>query len=95
MKDGFLYFIADSPSSVAFNTSITQLWQDVQERLVYRAYIFIKTDISDFSPHDGDLLYPEKLEMMLSIAEDSEKLGKSDSPADIHGMWYPTVRIFF
>jgi hypothetical protein len=48
----------------------------VQERLVYRAYIFIKTDINDFSPHDGDLLYPEKLEMMLSI-------GKEDST----GVW--------
>jgi len=81
----------DAPSNISFNGSITQLWQDVQERLVYRSYIFIKTDISDFSPHDGDLLYPEKLEMMLSIAEDSTAT-KSDSPADIHGMWYPTVR---
>jgi hypothetical protein len=36
------------------------------------------------------LLYPEKLEMMLAIAEDSDVL--KDSPADIHGMWYPTVR---
>ena len=71
------YFIlSETPSSTAFNASITQLWQDVQERLVYRAYIFIKTDINDFSPHDGDLLYPEKLEMMLSI-------GKEDST----GVW--------
>ena len=55
----------------------------------FRAYIFIKTDINDFKPHDGDLLYPEKLQMMLAIAEESEN---KDSPADIHGMWYPTVR---
>jgi len=81
----------ETPSSTAFNASITQLWQDVQERLVYRAYIFIKTDINDFSPHDGDLLYPEKLEMMLSIGKE-DSTAKSDSPADIHGMWYPTIR---
>ena len=48
----------------------------------FRAYIFIKSDIQDFSPHEGDLLYPEKLQMMLAIAEDS---AMKDSPADIHG----------
>ena len=48
----------------------------------FRAYIFIKSDIQDFSPHEGDLLYPEKLQMMLAIAEDS---AVKDSPADIHG----------
>ena len=48
----------------------------------FRAYIFIKADIQDFSPHEGDLLYPEKLQMMLAIAEDS---AVKDSPADIHG----------
>ncbi len=76
-------------SGASFKASITQLWEDVQERLVYRAYIFIKTDIQDFSPHEGDLHYPEKLQMMLSNAEDEKN---KDSPADIHGMWYPTVR---
>merc|ERR1719471_295161 len=82
------HVISDNDSSLAFKNSITQLWEDVQERLVYRAYIFIKSDIKDFSPHEGDLLYPEKLEMMLAI-QDSVN---TDSPADIHGMWYPTVR---
>ena len=81
---------SDTDSSLAFKNSITQLWEDVQERLVYRAYIFIKSDIQDFSPHQGDLLYPEKLQMMLAIQDDSDI--NRDSPADIHGMWYPTVR---
>ena len=37
---------------------------DVQERLVYRTYIYIKTDILQYAAAQGDLAYPEKLEMM-------------------------------
>jgi hypothetical protein len=37
---------------------------DVQERLVYRTYIYIRTDILQYSAAQGDLAYPEKLEMM-------------------------------
>ena len=40
-----------------------------QERLVYRAHIYIRTDILGYSPAPGDLAYPEKLEMMEAIAE--------------------------
>lgn len=102
-----------------FETVILQLLQDVQERLVYRAHIYIRSDILGFVPHEGDLLYPEKLEMMASIAEKemtskpperkystssatsmevelinhaNEKAQVTGSPADMHGMWYPTVR---
>ena len=38
--------------------------QDVQERLVYRTYIYIRTDILQYAAAPGDLAYPEKLEMM-------------------------------
>ncbi len=41
-----------------------QLIQDTQERLVYRAHIYISTDIRNYVPGPGDLAYPEKLEMM-------------------------------
>lgn len=37
---------------------------DVQERLVYRTYIYIKNDIFMYKAASGDLAYPEKLEMM-------------------------------
>ena len=37
---------------------------DVQERLVYRTYIYIKSDILQYAAAQGDLAYPEKLEMM-------------------------------
>ncbi|GIX94140.1 conserved oligomeric Golgi complex subunit 3 [Caerostris darwini] len=129
----------------AVKAIVRQMLEDVQERLVYRTHIYIKTDILNYNPGPGDLAYPDKLEMMESIAESlslgglsrassrasltsvssssnaimtsSEKsLEKSDkdvdgegsvkdfepyeppkrvltySPADLHGMWYPTVR---
>lgn len=92
--------------------------QDVQERLVFRAHIYLQSDIQNYRPSPGDLAYPDKLEMMESIAQslqESASLKRSDSrasmlsinsteveqtfksrtgnsPADLHGMWYPTVR---
>ncbi|XP_040580746.1 conserved oligomeric Golgi complex subunit 3 isoform X2 [Lepeophtheirus salmonis] len=52
----------------SFHKVLSQLLHDVQERLVYRAYIYIQTDIAGYVPAKGDLAYPEKLEMMRSIA---------------------------
>ena len=95
--------------------------EDVQERLVYRTNIYMKTDILGFSPSSGDLAYPDKLIMMEDIAKtlngskmetspgnnqeelvevslnpaeapDHKKGRGPASPADLHGMWYPTVR---
>ncbi|CAG5122384.1 unnamed protein product, partial [Candidula unifasciata] len=139
----------------AFESICQQMLMDVQERLVYRTYIYINTDILQYKAAAGDLAYPEKLEMMESIAESLKKgkpprashsrtpsnasstsnevaqlTGAGDSaegpaasngsvveiteeeltevplernfdgpgsnmpmsPADLHGMWYPTVR---
>ncbi|ESO96117.1 hypothetical protein LOTGIDRAFT_116220 [Lottia gigantea] len=112
----------------AFEVICKQMLMDVQERLVYRTYIYIKSDILNYTPASGDLAYPEKLEMMESIAESLKKPATSHSrtpsnasstsqevaqltvtqdelnglevtptnmpmsPADLHGMWYPTVR---
>ncbi|GFR07921.1 conserved oligomeric Golgi complex subunit 3 [Trichonephila clavata] len=127
----------------AVKAIVRQMLEDVQERLVYRTHIYIKTDILNYNPGPGDLAYPDKLEMMESIAESlsmgglsrassrasltsisstsnavlssneksSEKSDKDEegsvkdfepyeppkrsltySPADLHGMWYPTVR---
>jgi len=93
--------------------------QDVQERLVFRAHLYLQSDIQQYHPSPGDLAYPDKLEMMESIAQqlqESQSLRRTDSrssmlsltstadveqhfksrtgnsPADLHGMWYPTVR---
>lgn len=48
----------------AFATIAHQLLQDVQERLVFRAHLYLQSDIQNFNPSSGDLAYPEKLEMM-------------------------------
>ena len=84
----------------------SQLLEDVQERFVYRTHIYIKDEILNYDPSSGDLSYPEKLEIMEKIAE-SLKKNDSDSsnssidlntksgylsPADAHGMWYPTLK---
>jgi len=106
----------------AFKRVATQMLADVQERLVYRTSVYIRSDILGYSPAPGDLAYPEKLEMMEKIAESIQQeqvmkghsrqnstssvvsatslevgtiTGKTysgNSPADLHGMWYPPVR---
>lgn len=48
----------------AFATIAHQLLQDVQERLVFRAHLYLQSDIQNYNPSTGDLAYPEKLEMM-------------------------------
>lgn len=112
--------VAQNPEALeAFGLSIQQMLEDVQERLVFRAHLYLQTDIQQYRPSSGDLAYPEKLEMMENIARSLQKnepvLKRSDSrasmlsissndveqhlksrtgnsPADLHGMWYPTVR---
>ncbi|CAG0894022.1 unnamed protein product [Cyprideis torosa] len=88
--------VAENRESLApFETLCLQMLQDVQERLVYVTHIYIRSDILGFQPSPGDLAYPQKLEMMKSIAEslpEGENPGGGRSPCDLHGMWYPTVR---
>ncbi|XP_045116717.1 conserved oligomeric Golgi complex subunit 3-like [Portunus trituberculatus] len=122
--------LQNNPTQLAPLTSVVhQMLEDSQERLVYRAHIYVQTDIANFSPSPGDLAYPSKLQMMESIAESlasqrkqmhsrnasissmssirsatSEEVANitgaaeerfsrvGTSPADLHGMWYPTVR---
>ena len=57
----------------AFETIVKQMLEDVQERLVYRTNIYIKSDILGFQPSSGDLAYPEKLKMMEDIAQSLKK----------------------
>ncbi|RWS10113.1 conserved oligomeric Golgi complex subunit 3-like protein [Dinothrombium tinctorium] len=117
--------VLESSELQSFAHVMSQLLEDTQERLVYRTNIYLQTSIIGYSPAPGDLAYPEKLEMMESIAEylitSNSSLSRSgsvcsiasaslsdvslvtndrsdfsskfsSSPADIHGMWYPTVR---
>lgn len=57
-------FIISADSLEAFGKICLQLLQDVQERLVFRAHLYLQSDILNYKPSGGDLAYPEKLEMM-------------------------------
>lgn len=57
-------FIPSAAALEAFATIAHQLLQDVQERLVFRAHLYLQSDIQNYNPSTGDLAYPEKLEMM-------------------------------
>ena len=52
-----------------FGNVCLQLLHDVQERLVFRAHLYLQSDVSGYNPSPGDLAYPEKLKMMEDIAE--------------------------
>lgn len=45
----------------AFGRTIQQMLEDVQERLVFRAHLYLQTDILNYNPSGGDLAYPEKV----------------------------------
>uniref|UniRef100_A0A1B6LLU1 Conserved oligomeric Golgi complex subunit 3 n=1 Tax=Graphocephala atropunctata TaxID=36148 RepID=A0A1B6LLU1_9HEMI len=81
--------VQNNPAALeAFGRVAEQLLQDVQERLVFRAHLYLKSDIADYNPSPGDLAYPEKLEMMESIAQslhDQEMaaLSRSESRASL------------
>ena len=57
------------PKLTSFKRVTTQMLADVQERLVYRTSVYIRSDILGYNPSPGDLAYPDKLEMMERIAE--------------------------
>ncbi|KYQ56698.1 Conserved oligomeric Golgi complex subunit 3 [Trachymyrmex zeteki] len=84
-----------------FGNICLQLLHDVQERLVFRAHLYLQSDVLDYNPSSGDLAYPEKLKMMEDIAESireatrqtrMKKISVSSTDTDLHAMWYPTVR---
>jgi hypothetical protein len=59
-----IFFFVTAEPLAAFGRLAWQLLQDVQERLVFRAHLYLKSDIEEYKPASGDLAYPEKLEMM-------------------------------
>lgn len=69
----------------AFGRTIQLLSQDAQERLVYRANVYLQSDILHYRPSPGDLAYPEKLEMMESIALSLKEsaMSRADSRASM------------
>ncbi|KAL3997944.1 Sec34-like family protein [Acanthocheilonema viteae] len=77
---------------------MTELVGDVAERIVYRTGLYAQSDIAGFIPSSGDLVYPEKLEMMREIEKehtsdkDNINATSSTSAVNLYCLWYPTVR---
>ncbi|XP_072394183.1 conserved oligomeric Golgi complex subunit 3 [Diabrotica undecimpunctata] len=111
--------VVDTVELTKFVEVIKQLWQDVEERLVFRTNVFFQYDLLNYKPSPGDLAYPEKLEQIENIALELKERSDSrasigslesqevaninnqmtqfrsytgNSSADLHGMWYPTVK---
>lgn len=71
----------------AFANTANQLLQDVQERLVFRAHLYLQSDILNYNPSAGDLAYPDKLEMMESIAlslQETQDIRRYDSRSSLN-----------
>lgn len=65
-----------------FQNTMSMLAEDIQERMIFRAEVFIKESVLDYNPSSGDLAYPEKLELLPNGGE----------LKDYQSMWYPTVQ---
>ncbi|XP_066915841.1 conserved oligomeric Golgi complex subunit 3-like [Clytia hemisphaerica] len=84
----------------SFQVIVSEMLEDVQERLVYRTQTYISKDIAGYSPAPGDLAYPDKLMMELGTndvsidSDDKSAISRKGATAvvDLQAMWYPTVR---
>ncbi|RDD46014.1 Conserved oligomeric Golgi complex subunit 3, partial [Trichoplax sp. H2] len=69
----------------AFGLIVSNMLEDVQERLVYRAQAYIQNDIDRYNPAPGDLAYPDKLQMIHDMEQKQtpeDKEGLDDSFTD-------------
>lgn len=64
----------------SYQKTLSALAEDIQERMAFRAEVFIQESVLDYKPSQGDLAYPEKLEVVTGEFE------------DFQSMWYPTVQ---
>lgn len=63
-----------------FEVTLSQLIQDIQERMIFKTYIYVQESIQDYQPSSGDLAYPEKFSIV------DQDFNSSNA------MWYPTVQ---
>ncbi|VDL95542.1 unnamed protein product [Schistocephalus solidus] len=81
----------DRADSKAFLQICHNLLVDVQQRLIFCARVYIKSQIFDYSSSPGDLAYFEKLEIIEKISTEDRAQQKVPpgivrTPTDFHGM---------
>jgi len=68
-------------SDNCFQSTMSMLAEDIQERMIFRTQVFIQESIIDYHPSRGDLAYPEKFDLV-----------PGGDLRDYQSMWYPTVQ---
>lgn len=68
-------------SEEPYRMTMSSLAEDIQERMIFRAEVFIRESVLEYKPSSGDLAYPEKLEIVMG-----------GELKDFQSMWYPTVQ---
>lgn len=63
-----------------YQQMMISLSEDVQERMLFRAEIYMQESVLNYKPSSGDLAYPEKLEVVRGELKDYQS------------MWYPTLQ---
>ncbi|VDK42685.1 unnamed protein product [Taenia asiatica] len=92
-------FIEDRPAAnpnvdlAVFENMCRSLLADVQQRLIYRAHVYIKSQIHDYEPSAGDIAYPEKLEMIEQIASSLQQQQQQVKDSDNQSNGEPERKI--
>lgn len=79
-------------AGAAFAPSAIRAVEDAQERIIYRAEVYLRDEIRSFSPSADDLDYPDKILNVGKNQEGKSVTGKNDMRAvGIYATWYPPV----
>ncbi|KAF9428259.1 Golgi transport complex subunit 3 [Podila epigama] len=74
----------DENSHLAFGYLIRNMLQDTQQRLVYRAQAFIRSEIQNFKPKPDDLNYPVRLQAPPPLSTGHSTMSRSSTTQHIH-----------
>lgn len=57
----------------AFGAVVKQMLEDVQQRLTFKAQLYIQREIRGYAPAAGDLAYPDKLLVTVDLMQDTDR----------------------
>ncbi|KAG0339846.1 Golgi transport complex subunit 3 [Podila humilis] len=74
----------DENSHLAFGYLIRNMLQDTQQRLVYRAQAFIRSEIQNYKPKPEDLDYPARLKAPPPLSTGNGVMSRSSTTQHVH-----------